>query len=68
MHTLTQPVNRGGVPGYHEVIKEPMDPWTVEEKHEQDMYNATIKGAILMFDDYRRYNNESPPYAKIANM
>lgn len=67
---FTQPVNRDEVPDYYEVIKEPMDLSTMEEKHEKDMYPTPqdfIKDAMLIFDNCRRYNNESTPYAKSAN-
>lgn len=67
---FTQPVNRDEVPDYYEVIKEPMDLSTMEEKHEKDMYPTPqdfIKDAMLIFDNCRRYNNETTPYAKSAN-
>ncbi|OGM46905.1 histone acetyltransferase GCN5 [Aspergillus bombycis] len=67
---FTQPVNRDEVPDYYEVIKEPMDLSTMEEKHEKDMYPTPqdfIKDAMLIFDNCRRYNNENTPYAKSAN-
>ncbi|KAJ5217221.1 hypothetical protein N7468_010229 [Penicillium chermesinum] len=67
---FTQPVNRDEVPDYYEVILEPMDLSTMEEKHEQDMYPTPqdfIKDATLIFDNCRRYNNETTPYAKCAN-
>lgn len=67
---FTQPVNRDEVPDYYEVIKEPMDLSTMEEKHEKDMYPTPqefIKDAKLIFENCRRYNNETTPYAKSAN-
>ncbi|EAW24878.1 histone acetyltransferase (Gcn5), putative [Aspergillus udagawae] len=67
---FTQPVNRDEVPDYYEVIKEPMDLSTMEEKHEKDMYPTPqdfIKDAMLIFDNCRKYNNENTPYAKSAN-
>ncbi|KAJ5722209.1 Histone acetyltransferase GCN5 [Penicillium malachiteum] len=67
---FTQPVNRDEVPDYYEVIMEPMDLSTMEEKHEKDMYPTPqdfIKDASLIFDNCRRYNNENTPYAKSAN-
>lgn len=67
---FTQPVNRDEVPDYYDVIKEPMDLSTMEEKHEKDMYPTPqdfIKDAMLIFDNCRRYNNETTPYAKSAN-
>jgi hypothetical protein len=67
---FTQPVNRDEVPDYYEVILEPMDLSTMEEKHEKDMYPTPqdfIKDATLIFGNCRRYNNETTPYAKSAN-
>lgn len=67
---FTQPVNRDEVPDYYEVIMEPMDLSTMEEKHEKDLYPTPqdfIKDAMLIFDNCRRYNNETTPYAKSAN-
>ncbi|KKA20740.1 Histone acetyltransferase [Rasamsonia emersonii CBS 393.64] len=67
---FTQPVNRDEVPDYYEVIKEPMDLSTMEEKHEKDMYPTPqdfIKDAMLIFDNCRKYNSENTPYAKSAN-
>ncbi|KAJ5206119.1 Histone acetyltransferase (Gcn5) [Penicillium cf. griseofulvum] len=67
---FTQPVNRDEVPDYYEVIMEPMDLSTMEEKHEKDLYPTPqdfVKDAMLIFDNCRRYNNETTPYAKSAN-
>lgn len=67
---FNQPVNRDEVPDYYDVIKEPMDLSTMEEKHEKDMYPIPqdfIKDAMLIFDNCRRYNNETTSYAKSAN-
>ncbi|KAF1810723.1 Bromodomain-containing protein [Eremomyces bilateralis CBS 781.70] len=64
-----QPVNKDDVADYYEVIKEPMDLATMEEKHEKDMYpnpDDFIKDSKLIFDNCRKYNNESTPYAKAA--
>jgi histone acetyltransferase len=64
-----QPVNKDEVPDYYEVIKEPMDLATMEEKHEKDLYpipDDLIRDAKLIFDNCRRYNNETTPYAKAA--
>ena len=66
---FTQPVNRDEVADYYEVIKEPMDLSTMEEKHEKDMYPTPedfIRDAKLIFDNCRKYNNETTPYAKCA--
>ena len=65
-----QPVNRDEVHDYYDVIKEPMDLATMEEKHEKDLYpnpDDFVKDAKLIFDNCRRYNNETTPYAKAAN-
>ncbi|EDN10276.1 histone acetyltransferase GCN5 [Histoplasma capsulatum] len=67
---FTQPVNGDEVPDYYEVIKEPMDLSTMEEKHEKDLYPTPqdfIKDAKLIFDNCRKYNNENTSYAKSAN-
>ena len=47
-----------------------MDLSTMEEKHEKDLYPTPqdfIRDAKLVFDNCRRYNNETTPYAKSAN-
>jgi len=58
------------VADYYDVIKEPMDLSTMEEKHEKDLYPTPedfVKDAKLVFDNCRKYNNETTPYAKSAN-
>ena len=65
-----QPVNKDEVADYYDVIKEPMDLSTMEDKHEKDQYpdpEHFVKDAGLMFDNCRRYNNETTAYAKSAN-
>ncbi|KAF2758740.1 Bromodomain-containing protein [Pseudovirgaria hyperparasitica] len=65
-----QPVNKDEVADYYDVIKEPMDLATMEERHEKDMYPTPedfIRDAKLIFDNCRKYNNETTPYAKAAN-
>ena len=65
-----QPVNRDEVADYYDVIKEPMDLATMEEKHEKDSYPTVedfIRDAKLIFNNCRRYNNETTTYAKSAN-
>ncbi|KAH7086293.1 hypothetical protein FB567DRAFT_444495 [Paraphoma chrysanthemicola] len=65
-----QPVNKDEVLDYYDVIKEPMDLATMEEKHEKDLYpnpEDFVRDARLIFDNCRKYNNESTPYAKAAN-
>ncbi|TLD16825.1 uncharacterized protein PgNI_00317 [Pyricularia grisea] len=64
------PVNKDDVADYYEVIKEPMDLSTMENKLEMDQYPTPedfIRDAKLIFDNCRKYNNESTPYAKSAN-
>ncbi|RYC57840.1 hypothetical protein CHU98_g8372 [Xylaria longipes] len=64
------PVNKDDVADYYEVIKEPMDLSTMETKLEADQYTTPeefIRDARLIFDNCRKYNNESTPYAKSAN-
>ncbi|KAB5549842.1 Bromodomain-containing protein [Coniochaeta sp. 2T2.1] len=64
------PVSRDDVADYYDVIKEPMDLSTMESKLEADQYATPedfIKDARLIFDNCRKYNNESTPYAKCAN-
>ncbi|KAF2731596.1 Bromodomain-containing protein [Polyplosphaeria fusca] len=65
-----QPVNKDEVLDYYDVIKEPMDLATMEEKHEKDLYPTPedfVRDAKLVFDNCRKYNNETTPYAKAAN-
>ena len=65
-----QPVNKDEVHDYYEVIKEPMDLSTMEEKLEKDMYPQPedfIRDATLIFNNCRTYNTENTPYAKAAN-
>ncbi|KAH8751506.1 hypothetical protein BGZ57DRAFT_934464 [Hyaloscypha finlandica] len=64
------PVNKDDVADYYEVIKEPMDLSTMEVKLEADNYATPedfIRDAKLMFDNCRKYNNDTTPYAKLAN-
>lgn len=64
------PVNKDDVADYYDVIKEPMDLSTMEQKLESDQYTTPeefIKDAKLIFDNCRKYNNETTPYAKSAN-
>ncbi|KAG7007040.1 histone acetyltransferase GCN5 [Physcia stellaris] len=67
---FAHPVNRDEVADYYDVITEPMDLSTMETKLESDQYNTPedfIKDAKLIFDNCRKYNNETTPYAKSAN-
>jgi histone acetyltransferase len=64
------PVNRDDVTDYYDVIKEPMDLATTENRLEADQYTTPedfVKDARLIFDNCREYNNENTPYAKSAN-
>ena len=64
------PVNKDEVLDYYDVIKEPMDLSTMETKLEADQYTTPedfIRDAKLVFDNCRKYNNETTPYAKSAN-
>jgi histone acetyltransferase len=64
------PVNRDDVADYYEVITEPMDLATMEIKLEADNYPTPedfIRDAKLVFDNCRKYNNETTAYAKCAN-
>ncbi|KLU88136.1 histone acetyltransferase GCN5 [Magnaporthiopsis poae ATCC 64411] len=64
------PVNKDDVADYYDVIKEPMDLSTMETKLEMDQYPTPedfIRDAKLIFNNCRKYNNESTPYAKSAN-
>ncbi|KAI9704465.1 MAG: histone acetyltransferase [Bogoriella megaspora] len=65
-----QPVDRDEVHDYYDVIKEPMDLATMEEKHEKDLYPTPedfIQDAMLIYRNCRKYNTETTPYAKAAN-
>ena len=67
---FAQPVNKDEVPDYYEVIKEPMDLSTMEERLQNDLYPKPedfIRDSRLIFDNCRKYNNETTPYAKSAN-
>ena len=64
-----QPVNRDEVLDYYDVIKEPMDLASMEEKLEKDEYKEPeqfIKDAMLVYNNCRKYNTENTPYAKAA--
>lgn len=67
---FSNPVNSEDVHDYYDVIKEPMDLSTMEQKLEKDMYSTPqdfIKDMKLIFDNCRKYNNENTPYTKNAN-
>lgn len=67
---FAQPVNREEVPDYYEVIKEPMDLSTMEQKLEADKYSTMdefVYDAKLIFNNCRGYNRDSTTYFKNAN-
>ncbi|TVY39167.1 Histone acetyltransferase [Lachnellula occidentalis] len=64
------PVSRDDVADYYEVITDPMDLATMEQRLEKDHYltpDDFVKDAKKIFDNCRKYNNETTPYAKSAN-
>ncbi|KAL2035160.1 histone acetyltransferase [Aureobasidium pullulans] len=64
-----QPVNKDEVLDYYEVIKQPMDLSTMEQKLENDAYETPedfIRDATLICVNCRRYNAEQTPYHKAA--
>jgi histone acetyltransferase len=63
-------VNKDEVQDYYTVIKEPMDLGTMEQKLENDQYEAVeefVKDVLLVVRNCKRYNAENTPYAKAAN-
>ncbi len=67
---FSTPVNKEEVPDYYEVIKEPMDLSTMESKLENDHYSTLeefVYDARLIFNNCRKYNNETTTYFKNAN-
>ncbi|EWC43633.1 hypothetical protein DRE_01520 [Drechslerella stenobrocha 248] len=65
-----RPVSREDVADYYEVIKEPMDLETMENRLEADHYSTPedfIRDAKLIFGNCRSYNNETTTYFKNAN-
>ncbi|KAG6355242.1 hypothetical protein INS49_004324 [Diaporthe citri] len=64
------PVNKDEGSYYYDVIKEPMDLSTMEQKLEMDQYTTLedfTKDATLIFKNCRQYNSESTPYTKSAD-
>lgn len=64
------PVNKEEVPDYYEVIKEPMDLSTMEQKLENDHYSTMeefVYDSKLIFKNCRSYNGENTTYFKNAN-
>lgn len=65
-----KPVNAEEVPDYYNVITEPMDLETMEKRLEEDAYSTPddfVKDARLIFNNCRRYNNDTTSYWKNAN-
>ena len=65
-----QPVSKDDVADYYDVIKEPMDLSTMEQKLEAEQYQTPedfVKDARLIYDNCRKYNGETTSYAKMAN-
>ncbi|WVW84008.1 hypothetical protein I302_106034 [Kwoniella bestiolae CBS 10118] len=68
---FTKPVDKNVVVDYYEVIKEPMDLSTMENKLENNHYETVedfVADAKLMFDNCRQYNGEKSTYTKQANL
>ncbi|ODQ66453.1 hypothetical protein NADFUDRAFT_82268 [Nadsonia fulvescens var. elongata DSM 6958] len=66
---FAQPVNKDEVPDYYDIIKEPMDLSTMEQRLEADVYTSMeefIYDARLVFNNCRSYNNETTTYYKNA--
>lgn len=64
------PVNKDEVQDYYEVIKEPMDLSTMEQKLEMDQYpnpEDFLRDAMRIYKNCRQYNSEGTPYTKCAN-
>lgn len=63
------PVSTNDIADYYDVIKEPMDFTTVEQKLEARQYAGFkdfVRDFNLMFDNCRKYHHESSPYARMA--
>ena len=66
---FAQPVNGDEVADYSEVIKEPMDLSTMEQRLEADAYSSVeqfLYDSRLIFNNCRKYNNETTTYYKNA--
>ncbi|OAQ57898.1 histone acetyltransferase GCN5 [Pochonia chlamydosporia 170] len=64
------PVDRDEVTDYYDIILEPMDLSTMETRLEVDQYVTLedfIRDATLVFDNCRKYNDESTQYVKLAD-
>lgn len=64
-----KPVDHEEVPDYYRVITEPMDLQTMEDRLEEDAYTTPgdfVRDAKKIFNNCRRYNNETTSYWKNA--
>lgn len=64
-----KPVNKDEIPEYYEVITTPMDLSTIDERLENDHYNAPkdlVDDLKLIFSNCRQYNEAKTVYAKCA--
>ncbi|KAM0789563.1 histone acetyltransferase [Microbotryomycetes sp. NB124-2] len=67
---FANPVNAAEVTDYYDVIKQPMDLATMENKLEANTYNNLaefITDAKLIFSNCRQYNDSGSNYVKNAN-
>ncbi|KAK4054367.1 histone acetyltransferase [Microbotryomycetes sp. JL221] len=67
---FANPVNAAEVTDYYDVIKNPMDLATMENKLEANTYNTLaefIADAKLIFSNCRQYNDSGSNYVKNAN-
>ncbi|KAK9447283.1 uncharacterized protein V1518DRAFT_387264 [Limtongia smithiae] len=66
---FAQPVNKDEVSDYYNIIKEPMDLSTMEQRLESDAYQTMeefLHDARLIYNNCRQYNNETTTYYKNA--
>ncbi|CAG8956660.1 hypothetical protein HYFRA_00012204 [Hymenoscyphus fraxineus] len=64
------PISKDEVPDYYDVIQEAMDLGTMDQRLAAGNYampEPFFQDAMLIFDNCRKYNNETTPYAKSAN-
>lgn len=64
-----QPVNKEEVLDYYNVITNPMDLGTMEQRLEADYYETPddfVRDANLVFTNCKKYNNETTTYYKNA--
>jgi histone acetyltransferase len=64
-----QPVNKDEVLDYYDVITQPMDLATMEDKLNNDKYATAedfVQDAILIFQNCKKYNGEGSVYVKAA--